>query len=70
MTPIFNGALRLGCLDQRLAAQTRLLKERNQSLLRAVGSVGGGTTGPSASTVVVGGEEYVSKPRVQLEYFI
>ena len=36
--------------DRRLAQQTKLLKERNASLLRAVGSVRGN---PSASTVLV-----------------
>jgi autophagy-related protein 16 len=42
--------------DRRLAQQTKLLKERNASLLRAVGSVRGN---PSASTVLVpsSGEE-------------
>ncbi|KAF8529489.1 ATG16-domain-containing protein [Gautieria morchelliformis] len=39
---------------RRLAQQTTLLKERNQSLLKAVGSV---RANPSSSTVVVGGEE-------------
>ena len=42
--------------DRRLAQQTTLLKERNQSLLKAVGSV---RANPSSSTVVVGGEECV-----------
>jgi autophagy-related protein 16-1 len=43
--------------DRRLAQQTKLLKERNASLLRAVGSVRGN---PSASTVLVPspGEEW------------
>jgi len=39
---------------RRLAQQTTLLKERNQSLLKAVGSV---RSNPSSSTVVVGGED-------------
>ncbi|KAH7104515.1 ATG16-domain-containing protein [Auriculariales sp. MPI-PUGE-AT-0066] len=43
-------------IDQyrRLAQQTRLLKERNQSLLRAVSSV---KSNPNASTVLVGTDE-------------
>jgi len=45
-----------GIIEQyrRLAQQTRLLKERNQSLLRAVGTV---RSNPSASTVLVGAED-------------
>lgn len=47
-------------LDRRLAQQTRLLKERNQSLLRAVGSVrnapGGGTNSTMGSSTT---DEYV-----------
>lgn len=39
---------------RRLAQQTRLLKERNQSLLRAVGTV---KSNPNASTVLVSAEE-------------
>lgn len=38
--------------DRRLAQQTKLLKERNASLLRAVGSVKGN---PNSSTVFVPG---------------
>ncbi|KIJ45487.1 hypothetical protein M422DRAFT_29626 [Sphaerobolus stellatus SS14] len=39
---------------RRLAQQATLLKERNQSLLKAVGSV---RANPSSSTVIVGGED-------------
>ncbi|KZW02089.1 ATG16-domain-containing protein [Exidia glandulosa HHB12029] len=39
---------------RRLAQQTRLLKERNQNLLRAVGTV---KSNPNASTVLVGAED-------------
>ena len=48
------------CVDRRLAQQTKLLKERNASLLRAVSSV---KQNPSSSTVYVPGtsEEYASK---------
>lgn len=46
--------------DRRLAQQTKLLKERNASLLKAVGSV---RANPSSSTVYIpgtaSGEEYV-----------
>jgi hypothetical protein len=45
--------------DRRLAQQTKLLKERNASLLRAVNTV---KTNPSASTVLIsnpGGDECV-----------
>ena len=48
--------IHLSPADRRLAQQTTLLKERNQSLLKAVGSV---RANPSSSTVVVGGEEFV-----------
>ena len=48
--------IQLFVADRRLAQQTTLLKERNQSLLKAVGSV---RSNPSSSTVVVGGEECV-----------
>ncbi|KAF8527854.1 ATG16-domain-containing protein [Hysterangium stoloniferum] len=44
---------------RRLAQQTTLLKERNQSLLKAVGSV---RANPSSSTVLVGGEDGRSNP--------
>lgn len=49
----------LDYLDRRLAQQTKLLKERNASLLRAVASV---KQNPSSSTVFVPGtgEECVS----------
>lgn len=47
--------------DRRLAQQTKLLKERNASLLKAVGSV---RANPSSSTVYIpgtaSGEEYVT----------
>lgn len=47
--------------DRRLAQQTKLLKERNASLLKAVGSV---RANPSSSTVYIpgtaSGEEYVA----------
>lgn len=46
--------LLIPCLDRRLAQQTKLLKERNATLLRAVGSVKGGSNGGGGS-----GEEYV-----------
>lgn len=39
---------------RRLAQQTRILKERNQSLLRAVGTV---RSNPAASTVLVGADD-------------
>lgn len=49
--------------DRRLAQQTKLLKERNASLLKAVGSV---RANPSSSTVYIPGttgpgEEYVRR---------
>jgi hypothetical protein len=53
--------------DRRLAQQTTLLKERNQSLLKAVGSV---RSNPSSSTVVVGGEECVCYSFIRMPYRI
>lgn len=54
-------------LDRRLAQQTKLLKERNASLLRAVASV---KQNPSSSTVFVPGtgEEYVRRYALRLCY--
>jgi len=47
--------------DRRLAQQTRLLKERNQSLLRAVGTSRNAPSGSTGPSVAGGsGEECVS----------
>ncbi|KAG8907757.1 hypothetical protein FRB99_002256 [Tulasnella sp. 403] len=48
-----------GIIEQyrRLAQQTRLLKERNQSLLRAVGTVRSQGSGVAGSTGALGGED-------------
>jgi len=43
-------------VDRRLAQQTRMLKERNNTLLRAVGTV---KANPNASTVLVSADEWV-----------
>lgn len=57
---IINNIYTLTLSDRRLAQQTKLLKERNASLLKAVGSV---RANPSSSTVYIpgtaSGEEYV-----------